>query len=122
YSGGGDEDILAGDQVVRRQHTIEVVAVVDELLPLLVVAWPEPALDAATDCLQRCGGNDPLGSAADAIEQVHPRPTLRRCDRRRDVAVADQVDLRPGLPQLADQRLVTVALEHDDGDLPCRDA
>ena len=61
-------------------------------------------------------GDHALGRAADPIEQVHPGPGLRSGDRGRDVAVADQVHLRAGLAELADQILVPVALEHDDGD------
>ena len=46
-----------------------------------------------------------------------PDERLRRRDRGGDVAVADQVDARARLAQLADQLVVAVALEHDDGHL-----
>ncbi len=39
---------------------------------------------------------------------------LRGCDRRRDVAVADEVDAGACLAQLCDQLVVAVALEDDD--------
>ena len=45
-AGRRDEDVVAGDEVVGRQHLVDVVAGIDELLPLLVVARPQLALDA----------------------------------------------------------------------------
>ena len=46
-AGGGDEDVVAGDEIVRRQHAVEVDAGIEQRLPLLVVARPELALDRA---------------------------------------------------------------------------
>ena len=82
-------------------------------LPLLVVARPEPALDAAADALQRCCRDHALRRAADPVEHVDARPGLRGGDRRCDVAVADQAHARARLAQLGDQLVVAVALEHD---------
>src|SRR4051794_20414103 len=44
---GRDEDVVAGDEVVRVQHARRVEAGVEQPLPLLVVARPEAALDPA---------------------------------------------------------------------------
>ena len=90
---------------------------VEQLLPLLVVARPEPSLDAAADALQRRRRDDALRRAADPVEHVDAGARLRRGDRRRDVAVADQLHARAGFAELVDQLLVPVALEHDDVDL-----
>src|SRR5215207_3509208 len=46
-AGRGDEDVLAGDEIVRRQHAVDVDAGVDQRLPLLLVARPQLALDLA---------------------------------------------------------------------------
>ena len=46
---GDEEHVLALDQLVGDQHTVEVVAGVERLLPFLVVLGPEPALDDATE-------------------------------------------------------------------------
>src|SRR6187551_3883181 len=35
--GRGDEDVIAGDEIVRRQHALEVDAGIDQRLPLLIV-------------------------------------------------------------------------------------
>ena len=100
-AGRGDEDVVAGDEVVRGEDAVDVVAGVDERLPLLVVARPEPALDRAAEALDRGGGDDAFRRAADAHQHVDAGERLRRGDRGRDVAVADQVDARAGLAQLA---------------------
>ena len=44
-AGRGDEDVLARDEIVGREHALGVEPGVDELLPLLVVPRPELALD-----------------------------------------------------------------------------
>ena len=99
------------------QHARRIEAGVEQLLPLLVVARPEPSLDAAADALERGRRDHALGRAADAVEHVDARAGLRGRDRGRDVAVPDQLHARAGLAELGDQLLVAVALEHDDVDL-----
>ena len=71
-AGGDEEAVVAGDQVVGGQHVVgvEVVAGVERPLPLLVVLGPQPALDHAAEALHRAGGDDALGGAADAEQQV----------------------------------------------------
>ena len=66
-AGRGHEDVLAPDQVVRAQDALDVVAAVEQLLPLLVVARPEARLDAAADALERGGGDDAFRRAADRL-------------------------------------------------------
>ncbi len=112
-----DEDILARDEVVREENAIEIVALVDERLALLRAARPELALDAASDALQRSGGDHSLGRAADPVQQVDAGLRPGGGDRRGDVAVADQVDARACLAKLPDQLVVAFALEHDDTDV-----
>ena len=86
---------LARDEVVGREHALRVDAGVGEPPALVVVARPEPSLDAAADALQRGGGDDAFGRAADAVEHVDAGAAARGRDRRRDVAVADEVHLCP---------------------------
>ena len=59
----------------------------------------------------------PSGVPPIAVEHVDARLGPRGGDRRRDVAVADQVDAGARLAQLADQVVVALALEHDDADV-----
>ena len=59
----------------------------------------------------------PSGVPPIAVEQVDARAGARGRDRRRHVAVADQVPVRAGLTELADQLLVAVALEDDHADV-----
>ena len=49
------------------------------------------------------GGDDALGGAADAEQRVHAALGLAGGDGGVDVAVEDQLDARPRLPQLRDQ-------------------
>ena len=102
------------------QDTRRVEARVEELLPLLVVARPEAALDAAADALQGRRRDDALRRAADAVKHVDARPFLSCGDRRCNIAVADQPDARARLAQLGDEAVMPFALEHDDVDFPGR--
>ena len=87
-----------GDEIVGREHTVDVVAGVDERLPLLVVARPELPLDRAAEALDRRRRDHALGRAADAHQHVDARAGPSGGDRGRDVAVGDQPHLRPGTP------------------------
>src|SRR5436190_20987966 len=60
-AGGGEEHVLAADQVVAAQDPREVVALRLGGGPLLVVARPQPALHLAPDALDRGRGDDALG-------------------------------------------------------------
>ena len=82
--------------------------------PLAVVSRPQPSLDRAAHALDRRGRDDALRRAADAHQHVDAGRRLAGGDRRGDVAVANQVDAGAGLPQLGDERVVALALEHDD--------
>src|SRR5262249_12794632 len=53
HPGGGEEDVLAGAEVVGGEDLVEVVAGVDRSAPLLVVARPEAAEQLAAHRLQR---------------------------------------------------------------------
>src|SRR5881392_2868435 len=106
YPGRRHEDVVAPHEVAGRQHATDFVARLGEPLALLVVAWPEPALHAAADTSEGAGGDDPLRRPPDAVEDVDARLGPRRGDRRCDIPVADQVDPRARLAQLADQVVV----------------
>src|ERR1700742_3472885 len=66
HPGGGEEDVLAGAEVVGGEDLVEVVALVDRGAPLLVVTRPEPAEQLAAHRLQRRCREHALGRAADA--------------------------------------------------------
>ena len=102
------------------EHAARIEAGGEQLLPLVVVARPEPCLDAAADALQSGGRDDALRRAADPVEDVDAGVRLRRGDRRCDVAVADQLHARARVAELGDERVVTLALEDDHVDLAHR--
>ncbi len=89
-AGGGEEDVLAGAEVVGGEHAVEVVAGVDRRLALTVIARPEAAEQLPTHRLQGGGGEHALGRAADPPEQIHGRAFADREQGSGDVAVADQ--------------------------------
>src|SRR4051794_34793101 len=75
---GGEEAVLAGDQVVGREHPVEVVAGVERRLALPVVARVEPPVDRAVQALQGARGDDALRRAADPHEHVDRRVLVGR--------------------------------------------
>ena len=84
---------------------------------LLVVAGPEAALDGAAHALERRGGDDALGRAADAEQDVGAGVGPGGGDAAGDVAVGDEADAGAGLADLADQLVVAGAVEHHGGEL-----
>ena len=105
------------DEVVGGQHRVEVVAGVDGPLALVVVGGAEPALDDAAEALDRAGGDDALGGAADAEQQVDAGVGPGRHDGAGDVAVGDEPQPGAGVADLGGERLVPGPVEHDDGDV-----
>src|SRR5207302_11469962 len=85
--------------------------------PLVVVARPQPSLQGAAEALDRGRRDHAFGCSSDAHQQVYPGPAARRGDGGSDVAVPDKVDLRAGFAKLADEVVVAIALQHDDGDV-----
>ena len=110
-AGGDEEAVVAGDQVVGGEHVVrvEVVAGVERPLPLVVVLGPQPALDDAVEALHRAGGDDALGRAADAEQQVDAGAGAGGHDRAGDVAVGDELDPGAGRPDLVDELLRAAA-------------
>src|SRR5205823_15014639 len=53
HAGRRDEDVVAANEVVRRQHAIRVDALLHEPRALVVVARPQPALQRAAEALDR---------------------------------------------------------------------
>ena len=82
---------------------------------LVVVAGPEPAVDGAAEALQRAGGDDALGRAADAEQHVGAALGPRRRDGAGDVAVGDEPDAGAGLAALLDDVVVAGAVEDHRG-------
>src|SRR5581483_4855270 len=116
--GGGEEDVGAAAEVVELQHAVGVLALGADDGALGGVARPEAPLHAAADTLHRAGGQDRLGRAADAHQDVDTGAVLhRRHQARGDVAVHDQLDPRPGGADLAEQLLVPLTVEHDHGEV-----
>ena len=118
HAGRGDEDVLARDEVVGRAARGRGRS------------RRRPAPGAPRRCAARaCPGSPPpthFSAAAEItpsgvppipISMSTPVPRLRGRDRRRDVAVADQVHLARRPRAARRSGLVPVALEHDDRDL-----
>ena len=117
-AGRGDEDVVALDEVVGGEDAVDVEARLDAACcALVLVSRPQLPLHRAAQALDRGRGDHALGRSADAHEEVDARARLRRRDRRRDVAVADEVHARARVAQLGDQLVVAVALEDDDGEV-----
>ena len=93
-AGQGEEDVAAAHQVVDGQHLIQASPSRFGLRALVVVARPQLALDVAAQALQRGGGEDRLGRAADAQQHVDARVGQRRHQAAGHVAVGDQLDPR----------------------------
>src|SRR5690242_8484569 len=101
-AGGAEEHVVAGDEVVLREHPVEVVAGVERGLALGVVARVQSTEDLAPDALERGGGDDALGGAADAEEDVGAAARGGDGDRAGDVAIGDELDAGARLPALLD--------------------
>ena len=114
-AGGGEEHVVAPDQVVDVQDLLQVVAGVEGGLALVVVAWPQPAVHGPVEALEGAGGDHRLGRAADPDQHVDPGALAGGHDGPGDVAVGDQLDPGPGLADLADQVLVAGPVEDADG-------
>src|SRR5690349_21360907 len=124
------EQVTIGDARRREDEVIargEVLGVVDPALvpvahpgtalALVVAAIPEAGLDLATQAAQRGGGDHALRRAADAHDGVNACALDRARDRRREVAVGDQLDPGARPSQLLDERLVPGSVEDDHSDV-----
>ena len=96
---------------------VEVVAGVERRRALGLVAGPQPALDLAAHALERGGGDDALGGAADAEEDVGAGLGPAGRDGAGDVAVGDEADAGARLADLVDELVVAVPVEDDGGEV-----
>src|SRR5690242_5261968 len=113
-SGGGEEDVLAPDQVVGREDLLEVVSRVDGSLRLLVVSRPQPAHELAAEALEGGRREDALGRSADPPQEVDARVGARRHHRPGDVAVGDEADARARRADAGHHLVVAGAVEDHD--------
>src|SRR5216684_8910434 len=117
HAAGGEDDVPARHLL----HPEDFVDVGDahllRPLDLLVVARLEPALHVAAHAADGRGGDDALGRAADAHEHVDARLGKAGGDGRRDVAVADELDARPGGADLRNELFVPRPVEDDDREI-----
>src|SRR5664280_1886617 len=113
--GGGEEAVVAADQVVGVEDRIEVVAEVEGGPALLFVTGPQAALDLAAHRLEGGGGDDPLGGPPDPRQEVNPGVGPGRGDGSGHVTVGDEPDAGPGAPNGGDQLLVAWPVEDDHG-------
>ena len=95
------------------------VAVAHPLRPLAlgVGAEDEAGLDLAAEAAQGGRREHALGRAADPHDGVDAGAGDGARDRRREVAVADQLDPGAGRADLGDERLVARPLQDDDRDV-----
>ena len=113
-AGGAEEDVVAGDQIGGGQHPVEVMARIEGLAALGLVARPQPGLDHAAQAADRARRDDALRGAADPGEQVDTRAIARGHDGAGDVAVGDELDAGPGRAHIVDELLVTGAVQDAD--------
>src|SRR5919106_5634428 len=112
-AGGGEEHVVAPDQVVDGEDLVEVVAGVQGGPALLVVAGPQPAEHRPVQALEGAGGDDALGGAADADGDVHAGVVAGGHDGPGDVAVEQELDPGPGGPDPPDQLLLVAGAVQD---------
>ena len=113
-AGGGEEAVLAGDEVVEMQDPVEVVAGCASPARLSLVARPEAPDDRAAEALDRGGREHALRGAADAPQEVDAGAVARGEQRAGDVAVGDEADAGAGPADLLDHLRVSRAVEQHD--------
>ena len=116
-SGRCEERVVARHEVVGGKDPGHVVAGVDRLLALVVVGGPEPPLDHAAEALDGDRGDDPLGGAADAEQQVDTGVLAAGHDRSGDVSVGDELDPCTCVADLLDEGVVAWPVEDADRDV-----
>src|SRR5690606_25643685 len=111
-------------EVSEREDTLDLVGShhLSGALFLSVVPEYELPLHVSADALQRRSCQHPFGRATDAEQEVDTRLLLACGDGRVDVAVLDELDTRAGLPNFADDVLVSRAIEDDHGEVGDIDA
>src|SRR6266542_5279575 len=80
-----------------------IMARIDGAAPLGIVPRFELAQDDAAQARDRAGGDDALGRAPDAEQQVDPGALAGRHDRPGHIPVRDELDPRAGRPDVRDQ-------------------
>src|SRR4029079_10670476 len=93
HAGRREDQLLAGREVLGRVDAA-LVAVAPRLAAsvLLGRAVAEPRLDLAAQALQRGRGQDAFRRATDAHDRVDAGARDGAADRRRQVAVGDELD------------------------------
>src|SRR5919204_2923894 len=101
---GRGDDHLAGREVLDREHSLDVLhPALPRLLDLAARGRPELGLELASETAQRGCREHRLARAPDPDREVVVRATDRGGDRRRHVAVLDQLDPSTGGTDLLDQ-------------------
>ena len=74
-AGRAENDVLAIRQIVRRIYAIEIIfiAVGDQALSLLFVAWSHSALHVSTEAFDRSRRQHRLGRTTDAHVKINVR-------------------------------------------------
>ena len=114
-TGCGEEAVVAGDQVVGGQHTVEVVAGFQCLFTFCLVGRCQAALDDATGCLDSACCDNAFGSATGAEHQVHTSVLTAGCDSTCNVTVEDDAGTSTCLADFLNQLGVTGAVQHANG-------
>src|SRR5918999_690768 len=115
-TGGREEHLLAGDEVLGRQGAVQAVAAVEEGLSLPVISGIQLSLDRSADAGERAGSDHSFGRAAHTHQDVG---ALRggREDGSGDVAIGDESHPGAGLPDPGHQVLVARTIKHHDRDI-----
>ena len=117
-SGRAEDAALAPDQIAAAIDAREIGLADrgDGGGALGVVARLHAQEHLAAEGVQRGGGEDALGRAADAVVEVHATVGERWRDGGGDVAIRDEPQRCAGLAHGGDERVVPVALErhHDE--------
>lgn len=111
----GEKDVVAAAEVVGEEDARQVVAQRQRPLALAkLLAGREPPLDRAAEALERRGGDDALGRAADPQHDVDGAAWPSRFDRCSHVAVGNEADAGARCAHLPDELRVPRAVEDAD--------
>src|SRR5262249_54085501 len=114
---GGEDQLVPAGQLLGGVDLVEVDTHRARPLGFAVVARAEAPENLSPETAQRHGREDALGRAAGAHHRVDAGPRDGDGDRRRDVAVRNQLDPGAGVTDVLDQLRVAGSVEDDDGEI-----
>jgi YD repeat-containing protein len=113
-AGGGEEDLAAGDQLVRRENPLRVEPGGRDRLFLDLALRVQPAQHGAARGANGAGGHQPLGDAARTHQQIHAAARRDRQQRAEDVSFGAEQHVRARRANFSDQVVMAGPVQHVD--------